>query len=429
MEPIAEGSHEKSVDSSNTLPSTQTVLVNEQLEQLRREIELLKATKTRTHVAPFPDESPRTLQVREEIEKLRLENERLMASKLAPPGSALSPRTHQDVNRSIPQAGTEQRSGHTPPRATQDNIYASRNGHTQVPVSSEGSSSRVVEAGEELKADKYIVETPFASKAVSPSSKTSRTQSLPKPAAPAGASTRSLATARSIQVVKDASSPRMEDGNLPGSSISPSSPSLAPRTVQDSGEQAKGMSPQTLQALGTLHLLKQEKEKLIASKTVTSKVASQAPPAMPPVAEISSGTRAQLNNNPEVSAGPDVSVRTLQALDEVAKVKREIEMLKASKVDDKTASKVEVPAMSERTRQVMNQLEKVRRENAMLKSSKAKEMESAQRRLAYFEQNHAAASKVRMLEIKKMIITGQELDLAFLVDSTGSMQVLSSTIS
>jgi hypothetical protein len=51
-------------------------------------------------------------------------------------------------------------------------------------------------------------------------------------------------------------------------------------------------------------------------------------------------------------------------------------------------------------------------------------MESAQRRLAYFEQNHAAASKVRMLEIKKIIITSQELDLAFLVDSTGSMQVM-----
>jgi hypothetical protein len=427
MDPIAEGSHEKSVDSSNSSnarPSTQTVLLNEQLEQLRREIEHLKATKTRTHVAPYSDESPRTLQVREEIEKLRLENERLMASKLASPGSALSPRTHQDVNRSIPQAGVEQRSIHTPPRATQGDTHASRNGHTQVLFSPESASSRVVQAGEEARADKYMIETPFASEVVDPSSKTSRTQSLPKPAAPPGASARSLATSRSIQVVKDASSPRMEDGDLPSSPGTPSSPGLPPRTVQDSGEQGKGMSPQTLQALGTLHLLRQEKEKLIASKTVASKVAPPSPPATPPVAELSSSTRAQINNNPEVAAGPDVSVRTLQALDEVARVKREIEMLKASKVDVKAASKVEVPAMSDRTRQVMNQLEKVRRENAMLKQSKAKEMESAQRRLAYFEQNHAAASKVRMLEIKKIIITSQELDLAFLVDSTGSMQVM-----
>ncbi|KAG0555935.1 hypothetical protein KC19_11G014000 [Ceratodon purpureus] len=429
MDPIAEGSHERSVDSSNSRPSTQTVLLNEQLEQLRREIELLKATKTRTHLAPSPEESPRTIQVREEIEKLRLENERLMASKLAS-------RTHQDVNRTIPQPGVDQRSVHTPPRATQGDLHVSRNGHTQAPVSPERASSHVIGAGEEAKADKYMIETPFASKVIDPSSKTVRTQSLPKPAAPPGASTRSLAHSRSIQVVKDATSTRMEDGNLPISPVMPQySPPLPPRTVQDSGEQGKSMSPQTLQALGTLQLLRQEKEKLIASKTVASKVAPAPASPSPPVmaAELSSSTRAQINNNPAASAGPDVSVRTLQALDEVARVKREIEMLKASKVDVKAASKVEVPAMSDRTRQVMSQLEKVRRENAMLKQSKAKEMESAQRRLAYFEQNHAAASKVRMLEIKKMIITSQELDLAFLVDATGSMQssidMIKSTVS
>ena len=50
-------------------------------------------------------------------------------------------------------------------------------------------------------------------------------------------------------------------------------------------------------------------------------------------------------------------------------------------------------------------------------------MTTAQRRLAYYEQNHAAASKIRTEEIKQMILTSQELDLAFLVDATGSMQV------
>ena len=204
------------------------------------------------------------------------------------------------------------------------------------------------------------------------------------------------------------------------------------------------MSPQTLQALGALQVLRQEREKLIASKT---KTAPLSPPAMvpTPMADevhpaivLSSNTRAQMNNNPKipaapipaapVPAAPVMSVRTLQALDEVAKVKRELEMLKASKVASKVAKEVEPPTMSDRTRQVMNQLEKMKRENAMLKSSKAKEMESAQRRLAYFEQNHAAASKIRTLEIKKMVLTSQELDLAFLVDATGSMQVMSCTL-
>lgn len=376
MDPIGEGSREGSAGSSSSGQSWQTILLNEQVEQLRREIELLQATITRTHVAPHPDHSTRTLQIQEQMGQLRLE-ERLLDSRLAPSGSAVSPRTYQDVNRSMQQAG-----------APQLDFYAYRNDQYQVPVSPEGMSV----------SHKYVIEAPFATKTVS-SSKTLRSQSLPKPSTPPGASTRSLAQSRSIQVDRDESSLRRENWNMPGSYMPPASPGLSPRIVRDFGEQSKGMSPQTLQALGTLHVLRQEKEKLEA--------------------ELSSRTRAQMNSNP-VSAGPDMSLRTLQALDEVARVKREIEMLKANKV--------ELPAMSERTRQVMDQLEKVRRENEMLKSSKAKEMESARRRLAYFEQNHAVASKARMLEIRKMIITSQELDLAFLVDATGSMQVLSGTL-
>lgn len=371
MDPTGEGSREGSVGSSSSVKSWETLLLNSELEELRREIELLKATITRTHVAPYPDHSPRAPELHEQMEHLRLENERLLASRLAPPRSAMSPRTYR-------QAG-----------APQVDVYAHRIDQYQAPVSPEGMSS----------SNKYVIQAPFATKAVS-SSKTLRTQSLPKPSAPPGASTRSRTRAESIQVDRDDGSPRSEDWS--GSyQTSPYSPNLSPRIVQDnSGVQIKGaLSHQTLQTLETLHMLRQEKEKLEA--------------------ELSFCTRARMSNSP-VLAGPDMSPRTLQALDEVARVKREMEMLKASKP--------EPPAMSERTRQVMTQLEKVRRENEMLKWGKAKEMESAQRRLAYFEQNHAAASKVRMLEIKRMIITSQELDLAFLVDATGSMQVLSSLL-
>lgn len=386
MDSIAEGSRERSVGSSSSNgQSTQSVVqLHEEMEQLRREIELLKATQTRTHVAPHPEDSPRTLQVREQMEKLRLENERLMASKLAPHRSVTSPRTHQDVNR----VGAEQKSEYAPSH------HAYRNDQYQLPVSPDGISPRSVQAGEDSLGHKYVIEAPFASKAVSPSSKTSRSQSLPKPSAPPGASSaRSLVHSQSIQVIREGVNLLPEGGNVPGG--------LSSRTVSESGEQRKSMSPQTLQVMESLHMFRQEKERLMANR-------------VPP--DLSSRTRAQLDNNVS-SAGPQVSVRTRQALDEVAGLKREVEMLKASKV--------EVPSMSERTRQVMNQLEKARRENEMLKLSKAKEAEHAKRRLAYFEQNHAAASQVRMQEIKKMIITSQELDLAFLVDATGSMQVLS----
>ncbi|KAG0564826.1 hypothetical protein KC19_8G143000 [Ceratodon purpureus] len=370
MDRIGEGSREGSVGSSSSGQSWETLLLTEQVEQLRREIELLKATITRTHVAPYPDHSTRTHQI--QMGQLSPERERLPDSRLAPSGSAVSPRTYQDVNRSMPQSG-----------APQPDFYAYRNDQYQVPVSPEGMTS----------SHKYVIEAPFATKTVS-SSKTSRSLSLPKPSAPPGASTRNhLAHSRSIQVDKDESSLRRDNWTSPGSYMPPSSPGLSPRVVPDFGEQNKSMSPQTLQSLGRLHMLRQDKEKLEA--------------------ELSSRTRAQVKNNP-VSAGSDMSLRSRKALDEAARVKREIDML--------NASKAEIPAMSERTRQVMDQLERVRLENEILRSSKAKEMESARRRLAYFEQNHAAASRARMLEIRKMIITSQELDLAFLVDATGSMQ-------
>lgn len=354
MDLIREGSHERSAGSSSSSHGQSTLQVQEELEQLRREIELLKATQTRT------DDSPRSLQVREQMEQLRLENERLR--RWAPPDSL----TYQHDN----SVGAQQRSEYGPSH------LAYRNDQYQFP---DGMSPRGVQSGEDSTGSKYVIEAPFAFS----SSKTSRSQSLPRPSAPSGASSaRSLVHSQSIQVVTEGHNPWLENGGG-----TPSSSGLA------SVEQRKSMSPQTLQAFGSLHILRQEKERLMADRELSTRTGG---------------------NNP-FSTGPDVSVRTLQVLDEVANLKRDIEMLKSNRV--------ETPAMSERTLQVAHQLDKVRHENEMLKVNKAKEMEHAKRRLAYFEQNHAAASQVRMQEIKKVIITSQELDLAFLVDATGSMQV------
>lgn len=167
MEPISEGSHERSVGSSSSTGQS-TVQLHEELEHLRREVELLKATQTRTY-----EDSPRTRQIREEMDQLRLDNERLRAKSV----------TYQDVNRS---PGAEQRSGYA---------QSYRNDQYQFP---DGMEPRSVQAEQEPMGHKYVIEAPFA---VSSSSKTSRSQSLPKPSAPpVASSTRSLVHSQSIQV-------------------------------------------------------------------------------------------------------------------------------------------------------------------------------------------------------------------------------------
>ncbi|XP_024402664.1 uncharacterized protein [Physcomitrium patens] len=374
MDPIKEGSHERSFGSSHSGQSTAEL--NEQLAQLRRELELLKASKTRTHVTSYPDESVRSQQVREQAELPR--QERLLTSRY-------SRRSFQDARTLSP--------------TSQANLHASRNEYQhQAPVPHEDISSQIGYAGEESSAHKYVIEAPFGVKTISRSI-TSRSQSLPKPSAPPGASTRSLAHSLSTQVDRDANTIR-QDRNL-----------LRDSPLKTEHRDSGAPSPEALQGPGMFHMLGQEKEKLMASRVTPSfsdEVPSGTADRMHPAARRPSIVR-QANSNP-LSSESRMSLSTLKAM----KGKNELEMPKASEA--------EIPAISNRTRQVLEELEKLKRENAMLKSSKAKEMDSAQQRLAYFEQNHAAASKVRMVEIKKMIIKSQELDLAFLVDATGSMQ-------
>ena len=605
MESITERSRESSVTNGNGHYSPNTLQVNEELEQMRREIELLRAMKTKTQVASIVDESPQTRQVREQLEQMRMENEKLMASREAAavkqPG--MTSRTYQTLHHSFneyPQAEQEYYRGpgydaagypilsppssHQLSRSASVDYNGSRISEAPVPTirsSPAGMSSRTVQAMEELNALKQEAQN---LKHSSPApSLSSRTSSLPVPAAPPGSLSRtrreekpywqenaisaskvaqypSAVSSRTVEGHGDQtshlsprtaeaqgdyyphSSPRTVEAQGDYNSRSPSrtveghggynprSPSqtveahgeysprlssrpveahgdyiprsstrygeghgdhtshLSPRTVEGQGDQTsrlsprKGqveqasylspktqqavgengthVSPRTLQALEDLNRLKQEREKLVASKVAPTRTADElrktkekpvedvklasrpagsvsirtadvseeaeklrAREGVKHIGDMTSRTLAQVKNNGPVDytkskagkPGTEASVRTLQALDELAKIKKEVEMLKASKT--------EVPVMSDRTRQVMEQLEKVKRENALLKSSKVEAMTTAQRRLAYYEQNHAAASKIRTEEIKQMILTSQELDLAFLVDATGSMQV------
>lgn len=115
------------------------------------------------------------------------------------------------------------------------------------------------------------------------------------------------------------------------------------------------------------------------------------------------------------------SVRSHTAMMKAAEGKSELEIPKGREA--------EIHASILGTRQAFDALERAIWENEKLKLSHAQESERVKQRLAYFEQNYEAASKARMDEIKKMIIKSQELDLAFLVDATGSMQVLPSNTS
>lgn len=117
------------------------------------------------------------------------------------------------------------------------------------------------------------------------------------------------------------------------------------------------------------------------------------------------------------------SEQTMRNILELEKMKRESSVLKASQADRASKSNAPAADMPDQTRHALEQLERVKRENAALKPSKSDKAGTKDERLAYLERNRAAATKARMDEILKMIISSQETDLVFLVDSTFSMQV------
>jgi hypothetical protein len=552
MDTITEGSHEGMSTSSRKL-STREVEANAQLEQLKRENERLRATKTKTALAPIPDESPRTIQAREQLEQLRLENERLMASRLAPSAPPMSSRTYQNLNQSVQAAEPEKPRGagypsiagypivgsaphgdapstRTALAETQPPAYASRTAPNLPPA---GISPRTMQAMEELNALKQESENLKASKLApktvqqTPPTRTvqaagdqqsrvsprtvqaleelnklkqeneklaaSKVAGPPPPSRVGAGDLISRVSPRTVQALEEMNALKKENEKLAASKMA--APVPPSRTVQGVGDQGTRVSPRTEQALGELNALKEENERLAASKVASRVVApsthspatkaadevasdkalekekayEEAPPnleaqgsfsfkidtvkspevemtkaketvvlpktkvnetVVSPIPVMSSRTIAQIRNDPALievktrtapaaptpPAEPATSGRTLQVMEELEKMKKENELLKASKVN--------VPAgTSDRTRQVMEQLEKVKKENAALMATKVDASATQQRRLAYLEQNHAIASKARTAEIKKMILTGQELDLAFLVDATGSMQV------
>lgn len=73
------------------------------------------------------------------------------------------------------------------------------------------------------------------------------------------------------------------------------------------------------------------------------------------------------------------------------------------------------------------ELDRLNRENDKLKEHKTLS-ETERRRLSRLEHQAEVNTQKRMEEIKKLVLKGQTLDLAFLVDATGSMQVYSLTV-
>lgn len=450
--------------------SSRTHQAMEELNALKQENENLKVSKlapasrtaqVRTQSAPpgllssgsvqaVGDQksrvSPRAVQALEELNTLKQENDKLVASKVA------APSTHS-----------------APPRSA----LALGDPKSRI-------SPRTVQALEEMNTLKQENDKLIASKVAAPTAVSPQT-------AQALGDSKSRVSPRTVQALEEMNTLKQENDKLIASkvgaptAVSPrTATAVSPRTAQASGEPSR-ISTRAGQALEELNALKKENEKLMASKVapraaddakIDEKPDEEAPgsfsfridsavkksgDAMPSIPAMSSRTIAQIRNDPAsvliktksapsgdvlksmaapsgadvgtkatmsgadvgtkaTMSGADPSGRTVLVMEELAKVKRENELLKASKVDGPGG-------MSDRTRQVLDQLEKVKRENAMLKTSKVDASTTAQRRLAYLEQNHAAATKIRTAEIKKMIIQGQELDLAFLVDATGSMQV------
>lgn len=119
------------------------------------------------------------------------------------------------------------------------------------------------------------------------------------------------------------------------------------------------------------------------------------------------------------SFAPETSSQTRLELE---KVKKELERVKEAR-DSTMARELRTarghpfaPETSSRTRL---ELERVKKELDRVKESKATGKNS---RLAYLEGRHANAVKSRLQEVKKLITDGQTTDLAFLFDTTSSMQ-------
>ncbi len=105
---------------------------------------------------------------------------------------------------------------------------------------------------------------------------------------------------------------------------------------------------------------------------------------------------------------------------ELEKLKRELGKLKLE--NDKLKSTKEAKVTT-----LQKELDRLNRENDKLKDHKSLS-ETERRRLSRLEHQAEIDTQKRMEEIKKLVLKGQALDLAFLVDATGSMQVYSLTV-
>jgi hypothetical protein len=99
---------------------------------------------------------------------------------------------------------------------------------------------------------------------------------------------------------------------------------------------------------------------------------------------------------------------------EIEKLKRELGKLKLE--NDKLKSTKEAKVTT-----LQKELDRLNRENDKLKDHKSLS-ETERRRLSRLEHQAEIDTQKRMKEIKKLVLKGQALDLAFLVDATGSMQ-------
>lgn len=99
---------------------------------------------------------------------------------------------------------------------------------------------------------------------------------------------------------------------------------------------------------------------------------------------------------------------------ELEKLKRELGKLKLE--NDKLKSTKEAKVTT-----LQKELDRLNRENDKLKDHKSLS-ETERRRLSRLEHQAEIDTQKRMEEIKKLVLKGQALDLAFLVDATGSMQ-------
>jgi hypothetical protein len=381
----------------------------EELNALKQENDKLKSSKlapqslqqtprtVQAHEDQLSRVSPRTVQALEELNNLKKENEKLIASKVAGPPP--------------------------PSRVIQD--VGDRNSRV---------SPRTVQALEELNALKKENEKLAASKTSAP-----LPPAVPSRTVQGVADQSSRVSPRTVQALEEMNALKKENENLMASKVATKSAPATKTGGEIEGKMAfderkldedKNVEEEkpNLEAQGSFSFKVDLVESSAADKAKSTVVAKST--EVSPIPVMSSRTIAQIRNDPALievktrtapaaptpPSDPAMSGRTMQVLDELEKIKKENELLKASKVA--------VPAgMSDRTRQVMDELEQVKRENAKLMAVKVDASATQQRRLAYLEQNHAIASKARADEIKKMILTSQELDLAFLVDATGSMQM------